>query len=115
MARTNPKRQVVAALGAYPSEPPDMRPPIPLTRSVSLRWRVTLLAASVVAIAVAVTSIAAYALVARALYANVDTQLRSRANGVIASNPYGFNYQNMMVATAFYPDTGIALIWPDLK
>ncbi|WP_069161715.1 sensor histidine kinase [Nocardia altamirensis] len=117
MARTVPKRPVVAGLGPQQRQPDpaEMRPPIPLTRSVSLRWRVTLLAASVVAIAVAVTSIAAYALVARALYANVDTQLRSRANGVIASNPYGFNYQNMMVATAFYPDTGIALIWPDLK
>ncbi|WP_280392070.1 HAMP domain-containing sensor histidine kinase [Nocardia brasiliensis] len=113
MARNVPKRPVVAGLGQ--PEPPEMRPPIPLTRSVSLRWRVTLLAASVVAIAVAVTSIAAYALVARALYANVDTQLRSRAAAVIASNPYGFNYQNLMVATSFYPDTGIALISPNLQ
>ena len=40
-----------------------MRPPMPLTRTVSLRWRVTLLAASVVAIAVAVMAIAAYAVV----------------------------------------------------
>ncbi|MEU7764005.1 HAMP domain-containing sensor histidine kinase [Nocardia sp. NPDC049190] len=92
-----------------------MRPPMPLTRSISLRWRVTLLAASVVAIAVAVTSIAAYALVARALYADVDAQLRTRASAVIASNPYGFNIQNLMVATAFYNDTGIALIFPDLR
>ncbi|MFB8278476.1 HAMP domain-containing sensor histidine kinase [Nocardia colli] len=118
MARTVPKRPVVAGLGQRPPQrPPDpteMRPPIPLTRSVSLRWRVTLLAASVVAIAVAVTSIAAYALVARALYANVDTELRSRASAVIASNPYGFNLQNLVLATAFYPDTGIALIFPDI-
>ncbi|MCC3328856.1 HAMP domain-containing histidine kinase [Nocardia abscessus] len=92
-----------------------MRPPMPLTRSVSLRWRVTLLAASVVAIAVAVTSIAAYALVARALYADVDAQLRSRSTAVIASNPYGFNNLNLMVAAAFYDDTGIALIYPDLR
>nr|WP_246002813.1 HAMP domain-containing sensor histidine kinase [Nocardia tenerifensis] len=91
-----------------------MRPPIPLTRSVSLRWRVTLLAASVVAIAVAVTSIAAYALVARALYANVDTELRSRAKAVTAIDPYGFNLQNLALATAFYPDTGIVLIYPDI-
>ncbi|WP_327110215.1 HAMP domain-containing histidine kinase [Nocardia sp. NBC_01730] len=115
MARTAPKRPVVAALGQRPPESADMRPPMPLTRSVSLRWRVTLLAASVVAIAVAVTSIAAYALVARALYADVDAQLRNRASAVIASNPYGFNIQNLMVATAFYNDTGIALIFPDLK
>ncbi|WP_454195122.1 ATP-binding protein [Nocardia sp. Marseille-Q1738] len=115
MARTPPKRPVVAALGQRPPESADMRPPMPLTRSVSLRWRVTLLAASVVAIAVAVTSIAAYALVARALYADVDAQLRSRATAVIASNPYGFNIQNLMIASAFYDDTGIALIYPDLK
>ncbi|WP_174189446.1 sensor histidine kinase [Nocardia barduliensis] len=115
MARTVPKRPVVAALGQRPLEPADMRPPMPLTRSVSLRWRVTLLAASVVAIAVAVTSIAAYALVARALYADVDAQLRSRSTAVIASNPYGFNNLNLMVAAAFYDDTGIALIYPDLR
>ncbi|GAA5043468.1 HAMP domain-containing sensor histidine kinase [Nocardia callitridis] len=89
-----------------------MRPPSPLTRSVSLRWRVTLLAASVVAIAVAVTSIAAYALVARALYADVDQQLRERADAVIASNAYGFNPMNLMVAASFYTDSGIALIFP---
>ncbi len=115
MARTVPKRPVVAALGQRPLESADMRPPMPLTRSVSLRWRVTLLAASVVAIAVAVTSIAAYALVARALYADVDAQLRSRSTAVIASNPYGFNNLNLMVAAAFYDDTGIALIYPDLR
>lgn len=114
MARTPPKPPVVAALGQGQPESPDMRPPTPLTRSVSLRWRVTLLAASVVAIAVAVTSIAAYALVARALYDDVDAQLRSRATAVIASNPYGFNNLNLMVAAAFYDDTGIALIYPDL-
>ncbi|MFR9753005.1 ATP-binding protein [Nocardia sp. 004] len=96
-------------------EPVDIRPPMPLTRSVSLRWRVTLLAASVVAIAVAFTSIAAYALVARALYADVDAQLRNRAAAVIASNPYGFNNLNLMVATAFYDDTGIGLIYSDLQ
>ncbi|MFF7939916.1 MULTISPECIES: sensor histidine kinase [Nocardia] len=115
MARTTPRRPAVAALGQRPPEPADMRPPMPLTRSVSLRWRVTLLAASVVAIAVAVTSIAAYALVARALYADVDAQLRSRSTAVIASNPYGFNNLNLMVAAAFYDDTGIALIYPDLR
>ncbi|PXX68505.1 two-component system sensor histidine kinase MprB [Nocardia tenerifensis] len=114
MARTVPKRPVVAGLGQRPPDPAEMRPPIPLTRSVSLRWRVTLLAASVVAIAVAVTSIAAYALVARALYANVDTELRSRAKAVTAIDPYGFNLQNLALATAFYPDTGIVLIYPDI-
>lgn len=114
MTRTTPRKPVVAVLGQPPRDNSDMRPPMPLTRSVSLRWRVTLLAASVVAIAVAMTSIAAYALVARALYADVDAQLRNRASAVIASNPYGFNTLNLMVAASFYPDTGIKLIFsPD--
>jgi two-component system sensor histidine kinase MprB len=43
---------------------------------------VTLLAASVVAIAVAVMAIAAYTVVSRALYGDVDTQLRSRASAL---------------------------------
>ncbi|MFI6172996.1 ATP-binding protein [Nocardia sp. NPDC051052] len=116
MARKDPKPAVIAGLGQHqrPPDPAEMRPPIPLTRSVSLRWRVTLLAASVVAIAVAFTSIAAYALVARALYANVDTELRSRATAVTAVDPYGFNLQNLVLATAFYPDTGIILLYPGI-
>ncbi|NKU06385.1 two-component sensor histidine kinase, partial [Rhodococcus hoagii] len=58
----------------------EMRPPMPLTRSVSLRWRVTLLAASVVAIAVALMAFAAYAVVSRALYADVDHHCVPRAS-----------------------------------
>ena len=34
-------------IGPMPPPRHEMRPPMPLTRSVSLRWRVTLLAASV--------------------------------------------------------------------
>ncbi|MEV4234685.1 HAMP domain-containing sensor histidine kinase [Nocardia sp. NPDC049737] len=111
MARTNPKRQVVAALGAYPPEPPDMRPPMPLTRSVSLRWRVTLLAASVVAIAVAVTSIAAYAMVARALNADVDAQLKARANTMINNNFDSLGFQSIVLAGLYSNDVGVALIY----
>ncbi|WP_040710021.1 ATP-binding protein [Nocardia takedensis] len=111
MGRTVPRRTTIAPLGPRSPEPADMRPPMPLTRSVSLRWRVTLLAASLVAVAVAVTSIAAYALVARALYADVDQQLHDRANAIIASNAYGFNTLNVMVAAAFYTDSGIAMIY----
>ncbi|NKY84941.1 sensor histidine kinase [Nocardia veterana] len=92
-----------------------MRPPMPLTRSVSLRWRVTLLAASVVAIAVAVTSIAAYALVARALYADVDSQLRSRSDVMVKNNIDLQGFQAIIMFSSLYSnDIGIALIYPDV-
>lgn len=93
-----------------------MRPPMLLTRTVSLRWRVTLLAASVVAVAVAFTSIAAYAMVARSLYAGVDAQLRTRAAVMIANNVDNMNYlQARTIGSLFSNDIGIALIYPDGK
>ncbi|EID72999.1 MULTISPECIES: sensor histidine kinase [Rhodococcus] len=94
--------------------PPEMRPPMPLTRSVSLRWRVTLLAASVVAIAVAVMAIAAYAVVSRALYADVDNQLRTRASALIDSNLVTFDPRYIAGATLYTTDISVALIFPDL-
>ncbi|MEV0945456.1 HAMP domain-containing sensor histidine kinase [Rhodococcus sp. NPDC049939] len=93
---------------------PEMRPPMPLTRSVSLRWRVTLLAASVVAIAVAVLAIAAYAMVSRALYADVDSQLRTRAAALIDSNLVTFDPRYIAGATLYTTDISVALIFPDL-
>ncbi|MFC9996093.1 ATP-binding protein [Nocardia sp. NPDC127526] len=92
-----------------------MRPPMPLTRSVSLRWRVTLLAASVVAVAVAFTSIAAYAMVARSLYADVDTQLRARASLMIDNNFDSLGFQSIVLAGLYSSDVGVALIFPDLS
>ncbi|TSD99839.1 HAMP domain-containing histidine kinase [Skermania sp. ID1734] len=92
-----------------------MRPPMPLTRSVSLRWRVTLLAASVVAIAVAVMAIAAYAVVARALYADVDNQLKTRASTLIDNNFDSFDFRSISLATFYSKDISVALIFPDLK
>lgn len=89
-----------------------MRPPSPLTRTVSLRWRVTLLAASVVAIAVAVTSIAAYAMVARALYGSVDAQLQARSSTMISGDIDNMAFQSLGVATLFSNDIGVALIYP---
>lgn len=94
---------------------PVMRPPMPLTRSVSLRWRVTLLAASVVAIAVAVMAMAAYAVVARALYADVDSQLRNRASTLIDNNFESFDIRSITMATFYSKDISVALIFPDLK
>lgn len=95
-------------------DPAVMRPPMPLTRTVSLRWRVTLLAASVVAIAVAVMAIAAYAVVSRALYGDVDNQLRSRADALINSNVVTFDPRYVAGATLYSTDVSVALIFPDL-
>ena len=112
MARTNPKQPVVAPLGQPgPADAAEMRPPMPLTRSVSLRWRVTLLAASVVAVAVAVTSIAAYAMVARALYADMDSQLKARADTMIDNNFETLGFQSIVLAGLYSNDVGVALIY----
>ena len=91
-----------------------MRPPMPLTRSVSLRWRVTLLAASVVAVAVAVMAIAAYAVVSRALYADVDHQLRTRASVLIDSNIVRFDPRYITGATLYTTDISVALVFSNL-
>lgn len=90
----------------------QLRPPMALTRRVSLRWRVTLLAASLVAIAVAVTSIAAYALVSRSLYRAVDAQLQARSATMISGDIDALAYQSLGVATLFSNDIGVALIYP---
>ncbi len=112
MGRTVPRQPVVAGLRPR-VQAHEMRPPMPLTRSVSLRWRVTLLAASVVAVAVAVTSIAAYAMVARALYADVDNQLRSRADIMISADIDLQGFQVIVGLSSLYSnDLGIAIIYP---
>ena len=95
-------------------DPSVMRPPMPLTRTVSLRWRVTLLAASVVAIAVAVMAIAAYAVVSRALYGDVDTQLRTRADALINSRVVTFDPRYVAGATLYSTDVSVALIFADM-
>lgn len=92
-----------------------MRPPMFLTRSVPLRTRVTLLAAGAVALAVAVTSIAAYALVARALYADVDKQLQARAAALVESSTL-ITYDPRYIGGAqlYSSDISVALIYSDL-
>lgn len=113
VGRTVPRRPVVAGLRPR-SDAHELRPPMPLTRSVSLRWRVTLLAASVVAVAVAVTSIAAYAMVARALYADVDNQLRARAGAMIDKNFDAYGVVPVLQFAGLYSkEVGVALIYPD--
>ena len=67
-------------------EPAPMRPPTHLTRKVSLRGRVTVMAASVVAVAVAVLALSAYLVVVRALYGDVDAQLEGRADTLLENS-----------------------------
>ncbi|CAM2947077.1 sensor histidine kinase [Skermania piniformis] len=114
MVTRTPAGRVAPLLVAPPGSAP-MRPATPLTRTVSLRWRVTLLAASVVTVAVAVMAITAYAVVARALYADVDNQLQTRVATLIDSNfPDAFGFQSISLATFSSEDISVALIFPDL-
>ena len=55
------------------------RPPLATASSLSLRWRVMLLAMSMVAMVVVLMAVAVYAVVSRALYNDIDNQLHDRA------------------------------------
>lgn len=91
-----------------------MRHPTPLTSPVTLRWRVTLLAATVVAMAVALAAITAYAVVSRALYADVDKQLKARATGMIDSELDALDFRFVLTLGALYSsDVSIALKYPE--
>ena len=57
---------------------PRRRPPLPATSSLSLRWRVMLLAMSMVAMVVVLMAFAVYAVISAALYDDIDNQLQSR-------------------------------------
>ncbi|MGL4305966.1 MAG: ATP-binding protein [Mycobacteriaceae bacterium] len=92
----------------------QMRPPTPLTRSVSLRWRVTLLAASVVAVVVAIMAFSAYAVVSQALYRDIDSQLRSRSDALISSGVLGRDPRQVIQGTAYSSDISVLLIIPSV-
>lgn len=53
--------------------------------AVSLRWRVMLLAMSMVAMVVVLMAVAVYAVVSRSVYDDIDTQLHSRVQLLIES------------------------------
>ncbi|MEV6059836.1 HAMP domain-containing sensor histidine kinase [Nocardia asteroides] len=83
---------------------------------LSLRWRVTLLAATVVAVGVALASAAAYVLVARSLYSDVDNQLHTRATVMIDNNVDNMNYFEVLTIGSLYSDSiGAVLIFPDSR
>ncbi|WP_041783329.1 HAMP domain-containing sensor histidine kinase [Mycolicibacterium chubuense] len=81
-----------------------MRWPVPIappTSSVSLRWRVMLLAMSMVVMAVVLMALAVYAVVSRALYDEIDNQLHSRARLLIESGSLTVDPGKAIEGTAY--------------
>lgn len=88
---------------------------MPLTRSVPLRWRLSLLAATVVTVAVALMSMAAYAVVSRALYSDVDSSLRERSAAALQLSGQFADLGPLPLADAlmYQRDVSVALLYPD--
>lgn len=81
------------------------------TSSVSLRWRVMLLAMSMVAMVVVLMAVAVWAVVSRALYDDVDNQLRTRARLLIESGTLQADPSKAIEGTA-YSDVNAMLVIP---
>ncbi|MBB4137715.1 HAMP domain-containing sensor histidine kinase [Gordonia humi] len=93
-----------------------MRDPIALTRSVSLRNRVALLAAAVVFLSAMLMAGAAFFVVQRSLYNDVDSQLVARADGMTALSKLGrlsSGPEALLAGTVFSTSISIALVEPD--
>ncbi len=92
---------------------PRPRPPsqIPNTSSLSLRWRVMLLAMSMVAMVVVLMTVGVYAVVSRALYDDIDNQLHSRARLLIESGSLAADPGKAIEGTA-YSDVNAMLVNP---
>lgn len=86
---------------------------MPLTRSVPLRWRLALLAATVVTVAVAFMAMAAYAVVSRALYGDVDASLRDVSRVVIETRPSDLGPRDLANAVMYQQDVAVAVLYPD--
>ena len=92
-----------------------MRSPLRLTRSVSLRRRVALLAAAVVLLSAVLMAGAAYFVVSRSMYNDVDTQLVARADGLTALGKVGRlrnGPEALLAGTVFSTSITIALVEP---
>lgn len=83
----------------------------PTASSLSLRWRVMLLAMSMVAMVVVLMAVAVYAVVSRALYGDMDNQLHSRARLLIESGSLASDPGKAIEGTA-YSDVNAMLIIP---
>jgi two-component system, OmpR family, sensor histidine kinase MprB len=83
----------------------------PTASSLSLRWRVMLLAMSMVAMVVVLMAVAVYAVVSRALYDDMDNQLHSRARLLIESGSLTTDPGKVIEGTA-YSDVNAMLVNP---
>lgn len=92
---------------------PGQPPPVPHSAgsSVSLRWRVMLLAMSMVLMAVVLMGVAVYAVVSRALYDDIDTQLMERAQLLMDSGALEIDPGKAIEGTA-YSDMNAMLVIP---
>lgn len=90
---------------------PPQRPPLRATSSVSLRWRVMLLAMSMVVMVVVLVNAVVYAVVNRALHDDIDSQLQSRAQMLIASGSLSTDPAKAIEGTA-YSDVNAMLVIP---
>ncbi|WP_026918741.1 sensor histidine kinase [Gordonia shandongensis] len=95
-----------------------MRGPLRITRSVSLRNRVGLLAAAVVLLSASLMAGAAYFVVSRSMYNDVDAQLTARADGLTALSNAGRLSQDedrktALIGTVFSTSVSVALIEAD--
>jgi len=79
--------------------------------SVSLRWRVMLLAMSMVAMVVVLMALAVYAVVSRALYDDMDNQLQIRARLLIESGLLAVDPGKAIEGTA-YSDVNAMFVMP---
>ncbi|MGH3677595.1 MAG: ATP-binding protein [Mycobacterium sp.] len=84
---------------------------LPATPSLSLRWRVMLLAMSMVAMVVVLMALAVYLVVSRALYDDIDNQLHSRARLLIESGSLAADPGKAIEGTA-YSDVNAMLVNP---
>lgn len=79
--------------------------------SLSLRWRVMLLAMSMVALVVVFMAVAVYAVISAALYKDIDNQLQSRTEMLIASGSLAADPRKAIEGTA-YSDVNAMLVNP---
>jgi two-component system, OmpR family, sensor histidine kinase MprB len=90
---------------------PNSLPALSTTSSLSLRWRVMMLAMSMVAMVVVLMAVAVYAVVSRALYDDIDNQLHSRARLLIESGSLASDPGKAIEGTA-YSDVNAMLVNP---
>lgn len=79
--------------------------------SISLRWRVMLLAMSMVAMVVVLMGLAVYAVVSRALYDDIDNQLQIRARLLVESGLLAVDPGKAIEGTA-YSDVNAMFVMP---